>query len=122
VRILNNGVGEGATFAANTGGFSVQISENWHSGAPTANDPENYQVRLRYISGSPPDPGGPALSTWHDLDVSAIWEITVNASGPNGSFELAQAQWYVDIRRNDGVPEAEVTKVVELEASTEQIF
>lgn len=100
----------------------TQFSEPWHSGSPNANDPENYQVRLRWKSGSSPDGGGPAVNVWHRLDSQSIWELSVTRTTSGAQFRKV-AEWYVDVRRNPigGSPEPAITKLVDLEASVEPL-
>lgn len=122
VRILSTGVAQGVAWSQSFG-EQIQHQENWHSGAPTAGDPQDYQVRLTLLSGSAPDAGGPAVSVWHRLNTSRIWELRVIDTPGPGTPPPKVAQWLIDIRKAPiGEPaQGAVTKLVTLEATVEEI-
>lgn len=93
--------------------------ENWHSGAPTASDPENYEARLRVISGGLPDFGSPSIGVWHKLSSIRQWVLTENDAAPP-PIRSTTAEWELDIRRNDGVIDPAITKAISLSATIQQ--
>jgi len=88
------------------------LNEDWHSEAPAASDPENYEVMLVVVSGELPDPAGSATGVWLSASpAQLLWELKVsNLSAITSKF----AVWNLSIRR---VGQPGITKQINLSAS-----
>lgn len=118
VQMFSDGTARGRAFN-NTLGWVVRVNEDWHSGAPTASDPGQFEVRLRIKSGDAPEPGSPAPNVWTRLDSNIQWQISVQGPAGQGPQQRKAAEWYIDVRRNPtaGPAEGIVTKLVTVEAN-----
>jgi hypothetical protein len=105
--ILNpDGTGQGS------GDFP--ISEDWHSQAPAASDPQNFEAQLVPISGDAPDPVSSSVNIWLPITTQLLWEMRVLGASPPITPKIGV--WNLKVRR---INEPEVTKVINLNTGSE---
>lgn len=84
-------------------------SEDWNGDAPTAPDPQNYEVMLHNLTGISNLITGSAIETWVNLASTAAWSVTIT-----GQFQAWT--WDISLRRVGG---ASVVKRVFVELGVE---
>ena len=75
-------------------------SQDWHSEAPAATDPELYEVKLELFAGDAPDTG--TIGTYEPLSVDRIWTMTVDGA----VNDEKEGWWDVTIRQIGNGPSA----------------
>ena len=65
--------------------------EDWHEDAPNPLNSTDYEVRLRIVSGDPPDLGSDATDVWLNAGFTRNWQWNINSSEP--AIKSAQTEW-----------------------------
>lgn len=85
-----------------TTGVEQKFLEDWHSAAPAAADPENYEVRVDVVSGDGPSTGQPT-GVWLNADTERNWSLIRTTTG------ISSGVWQLAFRR---VGQAHIVKSV----------
>jgi hypothetical protein len=108
--MADTGIGTG-TFSPF--GSLIDLPENWHTGAPTPGNPEDYEVYVTVVSGDAPTSGS-ALDTWIVLDTNPTWTLTADGT----QVEFKEGFWDVTVGLR-GDASTRVTKRVLVQSVSE---
>jgi len=93
--------------------LGTPFTEDWHSGAPTASNPEDYECFVTKVSGDDLDTG-PPLDTWLSLSSNRVWTMVTDET-----LVLIRQGWFDVTVRVIGNALSAVTKRIRIQATSE---